>query len=270
MGTGGAWRDDWRGAMAKGDDKLVKRLERYATPEAAAEALFSAQDSIAKHGLRMALPADATPEQVAEYRKANGVPEAPDKYDLTLPGGLVVGEADKPIVDHFTKFAHDHNWSSEQVKQNLEWYYSYADQVREKTEEADATYKETGLAKLGQDWGGNFKRNLGLVNEFLNGAPEGVADMILGARGPDGRLLGANPTFINWVFEQAHFRNPQATVMGGNSEANVRSAEKELADLRGMMGDKNSAYWKGPDAPKNQARFRELTTAVNAVKAQQR
>jgi hypothetical protein len=256
--------------MAKGDDKLVKRLERYSTPEAAAEALFSAQDSIAKHGLRMQLPADATPEQVAEFRKNNGVPEAADKYDLTLPNGLVVGESDKPILDHFTKFAHDNNWSNDQVKQNLQWYYSYADQVRETTENADATYKEQGLAKLGELYKGDFKRNVRMVDEYLKGAPDGVADVLLGARGPDGRLLGANPGVIDWLFQQAHFRNPQATVMGGNSDANIQSAEAELAALRGKMGDKNSDYWKGPDSAKNQARFRDLTDAVNKVKAQRR
>lgn len=265
----GTWRDDWRGAAAKGDEKLVKRLERYADPETAFAALFSAQDSIAKNGLRMPAPgADATPEQIAEYRKANGVPESHDKYDLTLPNGLVVGEADKPLVDSFTKFGHGKNWSNDQVKQGLEWYYSNVDAQRQQREEADATYKEQGLAKLGEMYKGDFKRNIRMVNEYLDGAPESVKTNILGARLPNGRLLGADPEMIDWLFQQAHFRNPQATVMGGNSEANVKAAETELAELRGMMGDKNSAYWKGADAQKKQARFRELTDAVNKVKSQ--
>lgn len=265
----GSWRDDWRGAAAKGDDKLVKRLERYDSPETAFAALFSAQDSIAKHGLRMQAPgADATPEQVTEYRKANGVPESADKYDLTLPNGLVVGEADKPIVEHFTKFGHGKNWSNDQVKQGLEWYYNFADENRRRTEDADAAFKEQGLAKLGELYKGDFKRNIRMVNEYLDGASESVKTNILGARLPNGRLLGADPAMIDWLFQQAHFRNPQATVMGGNSEASVKAAETELAELRGMMGDKNSAYWKGPDAQKKQARFRELTDAVNKVKAQ--
>lgn len=33
---------------------------------------------------------------------------------------------------------------------------------------------------------------------------------------------------------------------------------QERADLRKMMGDHKSAYWRGPDAEVNQARYREL------------
>ena len=42
----------------------------------------------------------------------------------------------------------------------------------------------------------------------------------------------------------------------------------ELEKLTKMMGNRNSDYWKGPNATKNQARFRELTEANNRLAAQ--
>src|SRR6185503_7235267 len=38
------WPDDWQSRLAKGDSKLAARFQRYASPEAMAEALIAAQN----------------------------------------------------------------------------------------------------------------------------------------------------------------------------------------------------------------------------------
>ena len=84
-------------------DKKLKKLGRYASPQAALDALFNAQARISSGELKAPLKEDATPEEKAAWRAENNIPETPDKYELKLSDGLIVGDADKPLVDDFLK-----------------------------------------------------------------------------------------------------------------------------------------------------------------------
>jgi hypothetical protein len=94
-----------------------------------------------------------------------------------------------------------------------------------------------------------------------------VADNLWAARLPNGRLLGADPAILGWLFEQAHFRNPQATVMGGNSETQVKAAEARKAEIEQMMRTDRKAYFKNAAV---QEEYRKLTEGLTAVKGQRR
>lgn len=253
--------------MAKGDEAGVKRLERYKDPEAVYDALINAQKKIDSGVIKSKLVDNATPEQIAEYRKENGIPETADKYDLTLPNGLVVGEADKPLIDGFLKHAHGKNWTPDRVKEGLEWYYGQQDALRKSGEEADANFKQESTAELGKRYGADFKRNVAHVDRYLEEFPPGIKDKVLGARLPNGRLAGSDPDFIDFLYQQALFRNPIATVMGGNSEAQVKAAETRLNELIKMSGDSNSDYNKGPNREKLRQEHLDLIEGIQKVKA---
>lgn len=96
----GDWPEDWRSKAAGGDEKLMKFLERYNSPKAVVGALVDARKLISQ-GVNRPPKADATPEEVAAWRAENGIPEKPDGYEVSLPDGFVIGEADKPVVDSF-------------------------------------------------------------------------------------------------------------------------------------------------------------------------
>lgn len=252
--------------MAKGDEKELTYLGRYASPEAFYEAHQNARKRIDSGQIKTPLPENATAEQLAEYRKENGIPETPDKYDLTLPNGLVVGEADKPLVDSYLKSAHGHNWTPSQVKQGLEWYYSQQDQLREKQEEQDAEFKQTSTAELGKKYGGDFKRNVALVDTLLNEVAPTVKEKILGARLPNGRLAGSDPEFIDFLLNQAQFKYPIPAAIGGTSEAQIKTAQARQAELTKMSGDRNSAYWKGPQAKALQQEALDIIDGLEQLK----
>src|SRR5690242_14053786 len=108
------WPEDWRQQIAGNDEKYAKRLERYGSIKDVANALIATQNQISAGELRSALKANATPEETAAWRAENGIPEAPEKYDLTMPQGIVFGEDDKPFVDSFLKAAHGANFRPEQ------------------------------------------------------------------------------------------------------------------------------------------------------------
>lgn len=262
------WRDDWRVAMAKGNEGLAKKLERYTSPEAVAEALDNAQKKISAGQQKVPFPKDGTDAQKAEWREQNGVPPEAAKYDLTLSNGLVLGEADKPMVENFTTFAHGRHWSNAQVKDGLEWYAGLQAAQLEKRTEADATNRKDAEDALRAEWGGEYRVNQRVLKEHLESAGEGIIDTMLEARDAKGRLLLANPAIARWLVAEARDKNPIASVLpAGGGSGGVKGAEEEMSRLRAMMGDQTSEYWKGPNAARNQERFRELADAIERQKA---
>lgn len=262
----GAWPEDWREKYAGEDEKKLKQLARYASPQAALDALFAAQAKIRSGDLKSTLKPDATPEELAAWRTENGIPESPDKYELKLADGLVVGETDKPIVDEFLKEAHEANMHPEQVNKALSWYLDKQAQAQEAQQEFDASTKDECDNALREEYGTEYRRNLQIANDLLSGAPEGVKDRLLGGRMADGTPIGNDPAVIRWLVGMAREINPVATVVPGSGANAMQAVESELATLREKMGDHNSDYWKGPSAQRNQARYRELISATNKVK----
>src|ERR1044071_5758134 len=152
------WPDNWREGYAGNDATKMEVLKRYASPQAALDALFAAKERITK-GLTMGLPADATPEQVAEYRKAHGIPDKPEGYKLTLSEGRVVGEADKPIIDQLLKSAHEMNVKPEVASKFVDFYYQQQEAAIAQREELDATQRTETEEALRQEYGQEYTRN---------------------------------------------------------------------------------------------------------------
>lgn len=250
--------EDWREKFAKGDEKKLKRLQRYGSLDAAMDALFNAQAKIAQ-GIKEPLRADAPPEEVARWREDNGIPQTPDGY--AMPDGVVLGENDKPLVDDFLKVAHDRNWQPEDVKAAVGWFMerqaAMADAQSARDQEA-RTFNEEALR---EEYGPQWKQEVKLAVSFLRTAPEGLSDQLMGGRLADGTPIGNSPEVIRWLNGLQREFNPAATVVPGAGTNAVQAMEAELATLTKMSGDRNGEYWKGPMASKHQARMRELITA---------
>jgi len=256
------WGDDWRQNYAGEDDKMVKRMERYSSPKAALDALVAAQNKISSGELKTALQSDASDEETATWREENGIPSSVDDYEINLPNGIVVGEEDKPMVDSFLESALASNLHPDQVNNALGWYYDYQEQTIQQQQDADIASKQTGEDELRVEWGQDYRRNVQIATNFLDNAPEGFKEQIMGARLADGTPLGSDPTSLNWLVDMSRQINPVATVVPGSGTNAVQAIETELASLKSMMGDRQSEYWKGDNSAKNQARYRELVETV--------
>lgn len=260
---------DWatlRADYAKGDEKVLKRLERYSSQEAVLDALIAAQNKIASGTLKQALPKDATPEQLADWRTENGIPESPEKYEVELEGGRTLGEADKPIVDDFLKQAHAQNMTPEQVSKTVSWYMAEQERQVEARHQMDAEHRAKAEETLRQEWGSEFKLNNNMINGLLDMAPEGVKDQLLGARLADGTPLGNDPATLRFLANLAREVNPVATVVPGSGGNAMQAIESEMGDLEKMMGDRKSEYWKGPKSATLQARYRDLVSVKQKAK----
>lgn len=258
----GDWPADWRQKYSN-DPKVLKRLERYASPKAALDALFAAQNKISSGELKSALKPDATPEERAAWREDNGIPATPKDYDLTLPNGIVVGEADRPFIDSFLEKAHAANMHPTQVKEALGWYYDQQEQTQAAMIARDEESRMKAEDELRAEFGPEYRRNVAMVKQLLDSAPEGVRDRLLDGRMSDGTPIGNDPAVIRWLVGLSRELNPVGTVVPGSGTNAVQAVETELAGLRKMMGDHKSDYWRGPMAATHQERYRKLTSALS-------
>jgi hypothetical protein len=258
---------DWREKMAGGDEKVLKQLGRYTTPDQVAKALIEAKHKISAGEFKKPLAADASPEDIAAWRQENGIPEAFDKYEVKLSNGLVIGEEEKPFVDEFLKVAHSSNATPDQVNKMLGWYYETTDARAEEQIKADIEFKREAEESLRTEWGADYKTNLNLLNSVFDAAPEGLKQNLMSARMADGSVLGNNPEALKFLAGLAREINPVATVVpGAGAGAAAAAIGDEIAKLTKLAGDYDSDYWKGPNSANMQKRLDDLLAAQARMK----
>lgn len=258
-----AWPGDWRQKIAGEDQDLLKRLDRFSDPKAmwesyrALERKFSErqQGTVAKRP-----GPDATAEEMAEYRKSMGVPEKPEGYleNLKLPDGRILGDDDKPIATDFAAAMHEANAPPEIVNKALGWYYDYMEAQQAQQFEADEAFKYEATAALKEQWGVEYKRNVGAIGMLFEAAPQGVKERLLTGRTADGNLIGNDPAVIQWLAQVAREMNPAAAVLPA-ANATPQGVESRISEIETIMrGPDPQRYWKDE---RMQAEYRTLLEA---------
>lgn len=254
------WPDDWRQKLAGDDAKFLGILNRYTSPQTFARAYQNLRAQRDSGALKPALSDKATPEELAQWRKDNGIPEKAADYLAALPDGLVIGADDRPRVETFVQAMHEKNAPPALVHEALGWYYQTIEQEQAARAEQDEAARVETIDTLRTEWGADYRREMNRITSLLDGAPEGVKDKIFGARAPDGVPLGSDPGFLRFLAQMAREVNPAATVVPGAANPGAAIAD-EIASIEAMMGNQQSEYWTGPKADKYQARYRELISA---------
>jgi len=263
------WPEDWRSKLAGDDAKALKAFERFKSPNDMAKSLLEAQKKISSGATRPQLAEGATEEQVAEYRKALGVPDTPDGYLEKINSGLVIGDDDKPLLESFLASAHGKNAPPEFVESALEWYYDLQEKQTAEQSAADSEAKRNGEDALRAEWGGEFRANINAITAFLDTAPtteDGtpLKDLLMGARLSDGTALGNHPDALRWLSNMASESNPAGFVSPGAGGSQAQSVDDEIASIQKVMRSDRATYDKDP---KMQARLLTLLDAQAKLSA---
>jgi hypothetical protein len=253
------WPTDWREKAAGGDAKKLSRLTRYASPQAIADALIAAQNKISAGDLKPALGKDAKPEEIAAYREAHGVPEAPDKYDLP---GLEIPQDEKPAFDKFLTSAHQANMTPDQVRAAINAYTGISEDAKNSRLSADNDAKEKAEDALRSEWGSEFRTNINLITNLLDTAPQGLRDKLLHGRLADGTPIGSSPEALQFLAGLARDRNPSGVVVP-SGVATESVMEDEITKIEKTMRENRTAYNRDE---KMQARYRDLLVWREAQK----
>lgn len=257
--TAGKWPTNWREDYSKEDAKKLEKLQRYASPEAALDAMFAAQQRISSGELKPVLKKDATPEQKAEWRKAHDVPETPGKYELK---GVAIDDAEKPMFEELFKSGHESDMSNGQMASIAKTWGT----IREKAFEAQAQ-KDRELAVTGEDalraeWGTEYTRNKNLINGMMDSlAPGKLKDQFMTGRLADGTPVGSSPAALKMLLGLALVANPTGVIVPGGGANSAEVIDDEIKAIEKTMGTK--AYIN--DEAK-QERYRALIDARSKMK----
>jgi len=245
----GDWPSDWRAKAAGGDDKLLKMLERYNSPVDGFKALAEARNKISsgEYKKQVAPPEDA--EQLALWRKENGVPDTHESYDLSMPEGIVIGDDDKPFVDAFLKSMHEKNMPAGPVKEAVAAYYKLQQDQIAAAVQADRAFQQETEEALRSEWGYEYKPNFNMAENFAVtrfGEEVGRA------------ILQAGPEAVKAVAALAREINPAGTLVP-NSNNPTQAISDELNQLKKEIG---TPAWYADTS--KQARYQQLVAAQQA------
>jgi len=263
------WRERYI-ETRKGDDKMMKQLQRFASPDAVIDSVLSLKQQISAGEFVPRLPKDAKPEELAKWRTDIGIPEKPGDYDIKLRDGLG-DENDKEIVSSFLESAHKSNLTSGQASDQLSWFYENAETALTQRDENDDLLRQEVEDVLRVEWGTDYRGNKGKIEAFLDTGPAGVREALLAARSPDGTLLANNPEVIRFWVDKARELNPTITVVPGEGAEQAQGISDEMKELMLQAGapkgtKEHTAYWKGG----GQDRYNKLVVASEHIESQKR
>lgn len=226
-----ALTDDVRDAIAGGDASLRKLLDRHTTLKSLATALKNAQATISSGKLRREMPDPKDEKAMAEWRKAEGIPDDATGYVLPEEITKRLVDEDKPVLASFTEFAHAKGARPDVVAIGTEWYVSQVEAMAAAEANAD---KEAGSAaeeSLRADLGREYKGNVNIAHRFISSIP-GLGTDFAVARTPDGRRLVDKPEFILWAADQGRATFGDSDFASEGSEVKHANRRAEIEKIR--------------------------------------
>jgi hypothetical protein len=204
-------------------------------------------------------PASLVEDDVVIEPEVHDEPPAPElppeghRYDLS---GLAVGPDDRENLHSFASAMHQASAPPEVVKAAFAWYQCQQAEESRAQEQADLADASEVRAQFQSEWSPfEYGMNVQLVQQFLDGLPQPVREGLLSARTAEGKALLNDIEAVRWLTALA--RGGDASMGGAPS----RSAAEELHEIKTLMARPGSAYHKGPDAARLQARYRDLLSA---------
>ena len=265
------WGDGWRSEIAKGStdpEKELKQLERYESPDQIWKKARELEVKMSKGELRAPLHKDATAQEIAAWRKENGVPDAPEGYKVTMPVGRQVPKEDDGFLKAFMKSAHDSNYTQAQVDAAISSFYSEVDRQEVSITAAEKKAEQETEDLLRKEWQSDYRTNKAMAEALLARAPAGFRDRFMNGYLADHTPIKASPEAWKWLVQIEREINPAATVVPGAGGDLGKTIEAEIIEIKKhMVKHGQPPYYKGPEAEKMQARYRDLIAAQEKLKA---
>ena len=178
---------------------------------------------------------DATPEEIAAWREANGIPKDASAYKLPTITGHEWTDQDKAVIAPLQDMMHAEGAKQEHFQVALKYYVNIMNQAKEEQAGRDASAKEAHEAARRAEYGARFKPMNNLVNRLMKdpeAMPAGVAKAFMNARHPEtGVLLKHDKEFSRWLDDMAMARYGEGGLVTGEEVAAYNNREAELVKM---------------------------------------
>lgn len=181
---------------------------------------------------------NATPEEVAAYRKVLGIPDKPEGYKAYRPDGMEFTEGDKAAETRILAKAHALHVPPAQLNGILQEYYALQAEVASERAAAVKVAQEAGVSELHGEYGKQFQPLMNLADRYLGEilGPDMGDDWkgLMKTEFADGRTLASHPGFVKAIVKlaKAHYDDGMMEI-GGDGAMDV---DAEIKKLMGKMG----------------------------------
>lgn len=229
------WPEDWRSKLAGEDDKLLKRLGRFSDPGSLMKSWLAAEQKISSGEFKKGLPENPTPEQMAEWRQQNGIPDEAAGYKPPEIDGFEWTEADKPLLDAFYGAMHEANAPQATVEAALKAYSQIIEQSVSSRVETDKAYKADQEDALRTKLGTEFRPQLNLVKQMFEDSdgpiPQGIVQQLMTARDGEGNRIINSADTMQWLIEIGLNHYGDTATMTGDARASMTSRIDEIKKI---------------------------------------
>lgn len=157
------WQDHLDGDYAD----AAKTAANYKTLPEMAKGLYEARKALSQRDERVAVPgADATPEQIAKYREALGVPEKYEEYPLNKPEDLPDDLWDEKAAAEYKELFHKLNVSPKAANEIVQTYLKMEQGRADLMQAQQAGDMERARKELQDEFGSELTKQLDLARRL--------------------------------------------------------------------------------------------------------
>lgn len=225
LGEGNTFKPGWTKAL-----DAPESLEKFTSPTALIKSYASLEKMLGNQN-KVAIPGEnATPEEVSAFRKAIGVPDKVDAYELKAPEGYKA-TLDEAALGEFKKAALEVGMTPKQLEKMAGLYFQTEQAAMEKFTQQIETARAAAAEGLKKEWGVNTDKELALAK--VGAEKLGLSELM---KDP---AYGDNPTIIKAM-------NKVAKMLGEEQAAGARGTSHATtnpqAEINRIRGDKNHPY----------------------------
>lgn len=235
---GGNFREGWLDRLPPEFQESKQMLGRFRTLPDALKSLVESQRLVGKKTEGMVRLPGALKEGASEaekraheqalndYRKALGIPESPDKYNLKpeqLPDGMTW---DDHLGGTFSQLAHKHNIPPAAMQELVGAYVQMEQSRAEAQAQLFSQELEKGKAALQEQWKGNFDANIKTASRMAK-------TLGLDPESPGLR----DPAVVLALHRAASFVSEDRLVSGEFNASSTPGKDRGLAIINGNSSD---------------------------------
>ncbi len=263
----GTWPDNWRQLMAGDDEKELKRLDRFADPSKVYGGFRNIEKRMSSGDIKSTLPTNATDEDKAKWRTENGIPEKAEDYELKFPDGTAVEATDKETLKVLTEAAHKIHLTPSQFSEMLSAQYQATEQDEERQKTEDVDFAKQIADELHESWGRDFRLHQSMIQQNVSRNYPDLYDKLMRGRLSDGTPIGSSKEVLAWILDNEREINPASTIVPAGGGTIIGTVSDRIIEIKALMGNRESDYWKGPKSEGLQAEYRKLTEAQEKIAA---
>lgn len=266
------WRDGWVEQLPSDQREQARNyLKTRTSPHEVLRAGINADAKISQiMAERVKIPTgkDDDPKDVEAYRKARGVPEAPDKYDFKVPQEYgELSELDQQLKSDFLKRAHENNWSQKDVDIAVETHMAILKEAEAEKMKMAVQASQAARDELMTEWGRDFHANVELTNRMIESElmEIGITDpnerkAIMSQRFMDGTAFGENVPIVKMLAKIARERADDGAFVVGETGDGV-DLDTKIDKIIALRSEDPKEY------ERMQPELQRLVAAQNRLKA---